>query len=105
MLSIIASITFVSVTANHLGLIKAAEELIEEELVIVNCPKCASFWSVLAYLLLSGQNIIYALATALLASYAAIWLELLEGYIDTLYNTLYEKIYPNTNDTLASDTK
>jgi hypothetical protein len=36
----------------------------------------------------------------------AIWLELLEGYTDTLYAKLYDKIYPTTDttDTDALDT-
>lgn len=38
-----------------------------------------------------------------IASYAAIWLELFEGYIDTLYKKLYDKIYPTT-DTTDTDT-
>ena len=40
----------------------------------------------------------------ILASYTAIWLELLEGFIDTLYLKLYETIYTTPNDTTAADT-
>lgn len=43
------------------------------------------------------------LAISSLASYAAIWLELFEGYIDTLYKKLYDKIY-STTDTTDTDT-
>jgi len=42
------------------------------------------------------------LATSFLASYMAIWLELFEGYTDTLYAKLYDKIY-STADTADDD--
>ena len=42
------------------------------------------------------------LAISSLASYAAIWIELFEGYIDTLYKKLYDKIYPTANTTDAN---
>lgn len=101
-----ASIVFICVTANHLGLVKAIEEMVHRELRIVNCPKCFSFWSVLVYTAFVTQNVITSLAVSFLASYMAIWLELLEGYIDTLYMNVYEKIYSDTsNDTVASDPK
>lgn len=99
----IASIVFVCVTMNHLGLIKAIEEKTDKELLILNCPKCSVFWGTLAYQLLTLHNPLTSLAVSFLASYMAIWLELFEGFIDTLYLKLYEKIYTdNTDDTSAS---
>ena len=94
----IAAIVFTCVTANHLGLVKAIEEAAQRELRIVNCPKCFSFWSVLAYTIITSRNVITSLAISFLASYSALWLELLEGYIDTLYTKVYEKIYPTYSD-------
>ena len=94
----IASIVFVCVTANHLGLVKAIEGTIKKEIPIINCPKCASFWLVLAYFVIFSQNYIPALAISFLASYIAIWLELLEGFIDSIYLKVYEKIYSDTSD-------
>lgn len=92
----IASIVFVAVTANHLGLISAIESAINRKLWIVDCPKCLSFWGVLIYgYLFEGiLELVVLLAISFLSSYAAIWLELLEAYIDTLYQKLYDKIYP-----------
>jgi hypothetical protein len=88
---------------NHLGLIKAIEEATERELPVINCPKCSSFWFTLIYALLGikgfFREIPFVLAISFLASYMAIWLELLEGYIDTLYNKLYDKIYPTADTT------
>lgn len=95
----IASIVFVCVTANHLGLIKAMEEVVEQELPIINCPKCGSFWWSLVYTLYITHDIITSLAISFLASYLSIWLELLEGFIDTLYNKIYEQIYSATGST------
>lgn len=99
----IASIVFVCVTANHLGLVKAMEEVVEQELPIINCPKCSSFWWSLVYTLYLTHDIITSLAISFLASYIALWLELLEGYIDTLYLKLYGKIYTNSDDTVTAD--
>ena len=98
----IASIVFVCVTANHLGLVKAIEESTERDLAVVNCPKCSSFWSTLAYTIFVTHEPISSLAISFLASYIAIWLELLEGYIDTLYLRLYDKIYPTSDNTVAA---
>ena len=90
----IASIVFVCVTANHLGLVKAIEDTFNVELHVANCPKCASCWLVFAYMILATHNVITSFAVSFLASYAAIWIELFEGFIDTLYQKLYDKIYP-----------
>ena len=100
MLLDIASIVFVCVTMNHLGLIGKIEEIMGE-FPILNCPKCSSFWFSLIYCLLGMchgyGDIITSLAISFFASYSAIWLELLEGYIDTLYHKIYEQIYSATD--------
>lgn len=98
----IAGIVFVSVTANHLGLVKAIEETYDHELPIINCVKCLTFWAVLVYMVFATRNVITSLAISFLASYCAIWIELLEAYIDTLYLKLYGKIYETSDDTPAS---
>ena len=106
----IAAVVFASVTVNHLGLIAAIEGVVHRRLPIVNCPKCLSFWSTFAYGV-SGDGRLAALpsvlprllAISILCAYLAIWLELLEGYIDTLYDKLYEQIYP-TADSADTDT-
>lgn len=100
----IAAIVFVCVTANHLGLVKAIEDTIHRELRIVNCPKCFTWWSALAYTIITSCEPIPSLAISFMASYIAIWLELFEGFVDTLYNKVYEKIYGNTADDTASAT-
>jgi hypothetical protein len=93
---------------NHLGLVGKIEELTGKAIPILNCPKCSSFWFSLFLLLGESEEIMgefpMLLAISFLASYSAMWLELLEGYIDTLYLKLYGKITANNNnDTLAAD--
>lgn len=90
----IASIVFACVTMNHLGLIKAVEEITGYELPILNCPKCSTFWFTLTYSVIIREEVTKMFAISFLCSYLAIWLELFEGYIDILYMKLYDKIYP-----------
>lgn len=104
----IASIMFVCVTMNHLGLIGKVEEIVGFRIPIINCPKCASYWFTLTYIIgKMGFSVIpyfpLVLAVSFLASYLAIWLELFEGYVDTLYLKLYGKIYKTSYDTTAAD--
>lgn len=104
----IASIVFVCVTMNHLGLISKIEEFLGKDLPIIHCPKCGSFWLTLLFLLGESEEIVgefpLILAISFLASYSALWLELLEGYIDSLYVKLYGKIITtDTDDTPAAD--
>lgn len=102
----IASIIFVCVTMNHLGLVGKAEEMVGE-LPILNCAKCSSFWCCLAYGLWRADfsDLPLTLAVSFLASYVAIWVELFEGYIDTLFDRTYEKIYSTTEQNNPSATK
>jgi len=97
----IACIVFVCTAVNHLGLIETIEGIIKREIPIVNCPKCASFWATLTYLLLGTKGnlmeIPFWLAISLLCSYLAIWLELIMYAIDTLYNRIYGIIENNNN--------
>ena len=94
----IAGIVFVCVTANHLGLVKAIEDTFEIELPVINCVKCFSYWCVFTYMLFVSYNVIAMLAVSFLTSYIALWLELLEGFIDKLYIRLYEKITATDSD-------
>ena len=102
----IACIVFVCVTVNHLGLVEAVEKIVGKRLMIVNCPKCLTFWVTMAYScdkIATHTDIVAVLAVSFLASYSALWLELLEGYVDTLYMKLYDKIYNTSDDTSAAD--
>ena len=100
-------ITFSAVAVNHLGLVAAIERTVKHRLPIADCPKCLTFWAVIGYGALSGHDrlgdVIDVCAVALLAAWAAIWLELFMGFIDKLYLRAYEQIYP-TADTTDADT-
>ena len=88
----IACIVFVCTAVNHLGLISAIESAIERKLWIVDCPKCITCWSVMAYQLVTGCHPLTSLAIALLSSYLAIWLNMFLYAIDTFKNKVYDKI-------------
>jgi hypothetical protein len=51
----------------------------------------------------AAYGAITVLAISFLASYVAIWLELIEGLIDKLYMKCYEIITEYPNDTDSSD--
>lgn len=102
----IACIVFSCVTANHLGLIEAIASVTKCRLPILGCVKCLTFWCTLVYgLSCSGFNmVVIVLAISFLASYIAIWLELLEAFVDKLYMKLYGKIATeHTDNTDSSD--
>ena len=107
-------IVFSATAANHLGLVAAAESVVRHRLPVLNCPKCAAFWLVLAYgcsvccdsIAALPSTILKILAAAFLSAWSAIWFDLFMGIIDQLYIKLYDKIYPtaDTPDTDALDT-
>ena len=104
----LVSIIFACTAANHLGLVQAIESVIHKRLPVINCVKCFTFWSTLAYGLTVNSNSVAAtIALSFLAAWLAIWLDLLMGFIDKKYLYLYDTIYPTTNtsdsDTLPAD--
>lgn len=103
MITDIASVIFVCVTANHLGLVSAIEDVAGRSIPVLNCPKCLTFWTTAILCFFThGMNIQVTLAVSLLASYTAIWLELAEGFIDILYIKLYGKIDKTDTDAEAA---
>ena len=100
----VAAVVLFSTAVNHLGLIAAIERVIHCKLPVLNCPKCLTFWGTLA-LGLSGDGMAAhpsalprLLATSILCSYIAIWLELLMYAIDTLYNRIYGILEDNNRE-------
>ena len=103
-------IVFSATAANHLGLVAAAENVVRHRLPVLNCPKCATFWSVIIYGIAEANSSLFTLhsslqilAAAFLSAWSAIWLDLLMGIIDKLYIKVYDTIYPAT-DTPDTDT-
>lgn len=103
-------IAFICAAMNHLGIIKAAEELIGHRVPILNCAKCSTFWFTLVHgishhgALGHHRYFVYTLATAFAMAYVAIWIELLMGGIDWLYNWIYDEIYPTAADSADNAT-
>ena len=115
-------IVFSATAANHLGMVAAAESVVRHRLPVLNCPKCAAFWLVLAYgfgckiyftathhfvdandmVAYHFEHILELFSVAFLSAWSAIWIDLLMGIIDQLYIKLYDKIYPTT-DTADAD--
>ena len=97
-------IVFSATAANHLGLVAAVESVVRHSLPIMNCPKCAAFWSVIVYGVAVANSSLFTLhsslqilAVAFLSAWLAVWLDLLMGIIDQLYIKLYDTIYPTTD--------
>lgn len=94
-------ITFICVMAIHMGLIDAilrAYGIEDRQIPVIRCPKCLSFHSVLWFLVLTGHNIIASLATAFLASYTAVWLDLYLGLMDMWYEDISKRITEDSGD-------
>jgi len=106
----ILMIVFSATAANHLGLVAAAESVVRHRLPILNCPKCAAFWSVIVYgvtveiyfSLFTLHFSLTVLVAAFLSAWSAVWLDLLMGIIDKLYIKVYDTIY-STADTTDAD--
>ena len=59
---------------------------------IFSCPKCLTFWSVLALSVCRGCTAVECVAVSFLCSYAALWLSLSYDALAILYNRLYDGI-------------
>jgi hypothetical protein len=94
----IACIVFICTAVNHLGLIPTIERITKRKLWVIDCPKCLTCWSVMAYQLVTNCNPLTSFAIALLCSYIALWLNLFMYAIDTLYNRIYGKIEDYTEE-------
>ena len=77
---------------NHVGLRDAVERVTHYKMKVLSCVKCGTFWVVLAYMAIRNQPVVESIATAFALSYAAIWFELLLGYLSKLYEIAYDKI-------------
>lgn len=94
----VVAIVFICTAMNHMGLIGAIEREIGCILPVISCVKCSTFWATFVYLFFSKRAIILPMAAAFILSYLSLWLELLMGYIDSIYVKFYEKITINCRD-------
>jgi hypothetical protein len=82
----------------QMGLSEAVQKTLRVHLRILSCPKCLTFWSVLAWNLAHGTPVVVSVAASFLLSYAATWAALILDGLSVLYNRLYETI-TETDDT------
>ena len=75
-----------------MGLSGEIQRIAGISLKILNCPKCLTFWSALAILLLNRHPVLPAVAVSFIASYLAMWLTLALDAATVKYTSLYEKI-------------
>lgn len=94
---------FIFTAANHMGLVNEMERIINHKIPIVDCPKCATFWSTLIYLIWSTKDYIGAMAMSFFFAYSALWVELAMCAIDNFYLKVYEKFISNAASDTATD--
>ena len=103
------SVVLIAVSAvlfRHLGLVEAIEGVLRRKFVLIGCPKCLTFWASLAHLLgIEHVAPLVAVFTAFAAAYAAVWLELLFGFLGKKYNELCDEVYSDEEDAGDADEK
>ena len=95
----VALIIIICVLFIQMGLSDAIQRIFKVKLVILSCPKCLTFWSVLTYCIIMHFGIINCLATSFISSYISLWLVLLYDIIAVKYNKYYEDINQEGSDT------
>ena len=98
MITEVVLITVSAVLFVQMGLSSAIQEKVHIHSRIASCPKCACFWSVLAYCILTRRGVIVSVAASFICAYVALWIALAYDALALLYNTIYESI-TETNDT------
>lgn len=102
----VAMIMFSSVMMIHMGLVDAILDVLgmrDRHVPVVTCPKCSTWWLSIAYMIATGHDVILSVATSFLASYCAIWFDLLLGQMDVWYEYIYKRINecPKADDTVV----
>lgn len=77
-----------SLLAQHLGLTDAVSKILTK---ILKCPRCLSFWAVLAVLLWLRCNLIIAMGLSILMAYLSVWIGMLLVLASKLYDRLWQK--------------
>ena len=93
-----ALITISCVLFVNMGLSEAIQKTLHIKLRILSCPKCCTFWSCLAVLLLRKYDPIESVAASFISSYVALWATLIYDALSVLYNEIYE-LFTQTTDT------
>lgn len=77
-----------AVMAQHLGLSDAVAKVVSK---VLKCPRCLSFWTVLFVLVMLGSDLIIAMGLSVLMAYLSIWIGLLLGKLNDLYDKLWRR--------------
>jgi hypothetical protein len=85
-------LTLSSVLFVQMGLSEAIQKFVGFRSTLLSCPRCVSFWSVLAWFIFKGYGILPSVATSFISAYSALWLSLLYDAIAVIYNRAYEKV-------------
>lgn len=86
----------------QMGLSDTISGILRIRFRILSCPKCTTFWAILAWSLSHGHCVLDSVAASFISSYCALWLALLYDTLATLYNKLYEQISYSPGSTEAS---
>lgn len=78
-----------AILGHHLGLI---EKLSELSLEVAKCPKCTTFWIVLASLLFNGCGFVAAVTLSIVMAYLSFWAGFILVALQKLYDFVWEKI-------------
>ena len=92
MITEVALITISAVLFVQMGLSSAIQEFLNFRSRILSCCRCSTFWSVLAYCLVSKAGFFVSVATSFICAYVAQWLALLHDALALFYNSAYEYI-------------
>lgn len=86
----IALVSMMSATlAQHLGLTEAIAGIIRK---VAGCPKCCTFWTCTAILVLCGYNIIVAIPLSLVMAYFSHWFGLVLYKLNIIYNMVWQRL-------------
>lgn len=78
-----------AILGHHLGLIEKLSDLSVE---VAKCPKCTTFWVVLAALLLNGCEFVTAITLSIIMAYLSFWIGFVLIGFQKLYDLLWKKI-------------
>ncbi len=98
----VAMVVIASVLFNHLGMAEAVTFGTKDN-VVINCTKCLTFWSTLAYMVTTHGMSVLAVFVPFTASYAALWIELSLNWLNFKYEAYYGKIHDDETDSTYKD--
>lgn len=99
-----AFVTLSCVLFIQMGLSREIQERIGFKSEILSCPKCLTFWSVMALMLIKGNGVLYTVAASFIFAYLALWLALLYDVLAKFYNVCYDSITETPDTSTDAET-